>query len=383
MSDEILKAVREHAEAVKEFKKEVRAELDAIHKQQDMDDQLPANWIKDPVERAKKQAELDAMAEAHFSGRTLTKSATIGGKFADTEQLLSVIKGANSTGRVDIPTGSLIQAIKADLSNTTYNNQPNRVDGLFGVARRKLSLIDLLPGLDVTSQTFEFVRIGAYTSNAAVQVAEGDAKAKSDVPSSVISANISTIAHYTKASLQVLSDASALMQQVNNLLRYGVLDKLENELINGAGTAGKISGLLTQATAATTGATANADKIGQAKTQLESAGWMPGMIVLNPTNWFTIMSERSADGYVLGSPRDPAPASLWGVPVVTSPSLAAGTALVLDPQQTALLQRQQVTMAASREDGANFTTNMVTILAELRAGLAVFAPAAVLKVTLV
>jgi HK97 family phage major capsid protein len=376
MSDEILKAVREHAEAVKVFKGEIRAELDGIHKMREMDDAMSR-----PGKISK--AELDAEAQAHFAGRGLTKSATIGGKFADTEQLQSVIKGANSTGRVEIPTGSLIQAVKADLSNTTYANQPNRADGLFGVARRKLSLIDLLPGLSVTTQTFEFVRLGAYTSNAGVQVAEGDAKGKSDIPGSVITANISTIAHYTKASLQVLSDAPALQQQVNNLLAYGVLDKLENELINGAGTAGKISGLLTQATAATTLATDNADKIGQAKTQLESAGWMPGMIILNPADWFAIMSERSADGYVLGSPRDPAPAALWGVPVVTSPSLAAGTALVLDPQQTSLLERQSITLAASREDGANFTTNMVTILAELRAGLAVFAPDAVLKVTLV
>jgi hypothetical protein len=39
-------------------------------------------------------------------------------------------------------------------------------------------------------------------------------------------------------------------------------------------------------------------------------------------------------------------------------------------------------VASSREDGSNFTTNMVTTLAELRAGLAVFSPGAVLSVDL-
>ncbi|MNO08792.1 hypothetical protein D3C81_2316360 [compost metagenome] len=62
--------------------------------------------------------------------------------------------------------------------------------------------------------------------------------------------------------------------------------------------------------------------------------------------------------------------------------MARNTAIVLDPAQVAILDRQLPTLAASREDGQNFTTNMVTILGELRAGLAVFAPGAVLIVDL-
>ena len=43
-----------------------------------------------------------------------------------------------------------------------------------------------------------------------------------------------------------------------------------------------------------------------------------------------------------------------------------GKALVLDTTTTALLDRQEVTVEASRMDGDNFRRNLVTILAELR-----------------
>ena len=102
---------------------------------------------------------------------------------------------------------------------------------------------------------------------------------------------------------------------------------------------------------------------------------------MNPVDWFIISSERDSEGqYVLGSPRDPSPPALWNVPVVTTPSLAAGTVLVVDPAQVAVLDRQLPSLMASREDGTNFTTNMVTLLAEMRAGLAVFSAGAVLAV---
>src|SRR5690606_6458568 len=114
-----------------------------------------------------------------------------------------------------------------------------------------------------------------------------------------------------------------------------------------------------------------ADRVGEAITSLKARGWNPNVVVMNPADWFTIASERAETGngqYVLGSPRDPSPASLWGVPVVVTVAMPAGKALVLDTTTLALLDRQEVTVEASRHDGNNFRRNLVTILAELRAG---------------
>ncbi|WP_296125569.1 phage major capsid protein [Pseudomonas sp. Ga0074129] len=369
MSTEVIKAVQEHADAVNAFKGDVTKQLEEVR------GQYSRLW--------------DSMADLAQKGSSggmfmsLENSpASVADSFIKSDQLKAMLNGAPGTGRVEIASSKAYQ--KAAVTNTSYGTQAIRDTNLHNNPQRPLSLLDSMVSLKVAGSSFEYVRLNGYTNAAAVQVAEGDAKAEASVASQLVTANISTIAHWTRASLQVLSDAPALTQQLDNLLSYGVRAKLENELLNGPGGTGRIHGLVPQATAFTPTVGAKpADAIGEAKTALEAAGWMPSLIVMNPADWFAIASERadSGDGqYVLGSPRDPSGPSLWGVPVVTTPSLATGTTLVLDAGQVALLDRENVTVMASREDGTNFTTNMVTLLAEMRAGLAVFSAGAVLKI---
>jgi HK97 family phage major capsid protein len=334
------------------------------------------------IETLKSQV-IDLAQKGQFlTTETTGPSANVAGQFLKSAQLAAMLEGAPSTGRVELKGATASQ--KAAITSSTYNLQPARDSGLYNNPQRPLTLLESIASLKVTAGSFEYVRLNGYTNAAAVQVAEGDEKAEASMASQLVTANISTIAHWTRASLQVLSDGPALYQQLENLLSYGVRAKLENELINGPGGTGRIHGLVPQATAfAPTAGAKAADAIGQAKTALEAAGWVPSLIVMSPADWFAIASERadSGDGqYVLGSPRDPSGPSLWGVPVVTTPSIATGTTLVMDAVQVALLDRESVTVMASRDDGTNFTTNMVTLLAEMRAGLAVFSAGAVLKI---
>ncbi len=106
---------------------------------------------------------------------------------------------------------------------------------------------------------------------------------------------------------------------------------------------------------------------------------------MHPRDWGRIARNRgvSNDVYLLGSPRDPAPPSLWAAPVILSASMPVGETLVMDTAQTSLLDRQEITPAASREEGNNFTSNQLTLLAELRADLAVYSPSAVVSLPLV
>lgn len=220
---------------------------------------------------------------------------------------------------------------------------------------------------------------------AAVQAVEAIAKAAATVPTQVITAYAATIAQYVRASLQVIEDFTALAGQLEMLLSYGCHDKLEAQLVNGPGGAGQIKGLYTGATAFAPTTTDPANRIGQAIDGLLSIRWIPNAILMNPTDWGTIARTRgtSNDMCLLGSTRNAAPPSLWSVPVVLSASMTFGEALVMDTAQTSLLHRQEITLAASREEGTNFTTNQITLLAELRAGLAVYSPSADVSLPLV
>ncbi|CJK78757.1 Predicted phage phi-C31 gp36 major capsid-like protein [Streptococcus pneumoniae] len=305
--------------------------------------------------------------------------------FIESPQLESLTRGANSTGRVELKGGDL-RTLRKAITSTDVSVQPQRAVGLYDNPQRRLSLLDLLPSLPVTSGTFEFMALTTAANGAAVQIAEGDQKAESTPGFEVRQATISTIAHWVRASMQILSDAPALERQLSDLMTYGAQSKLEAEILNGDGTAGRMLGILPQATLFT-GVNAldmtPVDRVGEAVTLLGASGWNASAIAMNHADWFAIASTKDTSaGYIIGSPRDPSPLNLWGVPVVLSAALPIGTALVMDTAQLAILDRQQVTVMASREDRDNWTTNQVTLLAELRAGLAVFAPGAVLEVSL-
>ncbi len=305
--------------------------------------------------------------------------------FTKSGQFEALKSGSPTTGRVtveNVAIKSLTNAGQGVAGSTSYSATAQRQPGLYNDPRRDLSLLDYLPSLPASSATFEYMQIKDYTNNATEQEEEGAQKAQTSIDSELETANIATVAHWTRASKQVLDDTPALGQQIGNLLNYGLLEKLESRLIAGPGGKGKIKGLIGYAVPhVVVGTLKPVDAIGQAVTAMKTSGWQARLIIMNPDDWFSISSERDADGqYVLGSPRDPAPPVLWGVPVITSGSMPAGTVLLLDTTQVAMLDREQPTLMLSREDGNNFTSNLVTLLAELRAGLAVFSTGAVRSV---
>ncbi|MEJ5059251.1 MULTISPECIES: phage major capsid protein [unclassified Pseudomonas] len=306
-------------------------------------------------------------------------------EFTKSGQFAAMKSGGPTTGRVTVDSVSikaLTNAGQGITGSTSYSATAQRQPGLHNDPRRDLSLLDYLPSLPATTSTFEYMQLKDYVNNATEQEEEGQQKAESNIDAELETANIATIAHFTRASKQVLDDTPALGQQIGNLLDYGLLEKLEARLIAGPGGKGKIKGLIGYAVPhVVVGTLLPVDAIGQAVTAMKTSGWQARLIIMNPNDWFNISSERDADGqYVLGSPRDPAPAVLWGVPLITSGSMPAGTVLLLDTSQVAMLDREQPTLMLSREDGNNFTSNMVTLLAELRAGLAVFSTGAVRSV---
>lgn len=316
------------------------------------------------------------------------ESNPVAAAILDGDALSSVRAGIPSTGKITTEFG-----LRAALSNpdsgqagdTVYPTPAQRAPGIQGVPAVRLSILDLLPVVKVNERTYEFVVLDNYINAADYQILEGDVKAQTDLPTKLARAEVATIAHWLPASLQVLDDNAGLQNLIAQVLSVGCRQKLEHEVLVGAGGAGRILGIVPQAVAFATTATSAADRIGYAITDLSAAGWSANAVVMNPVDWFAVASTRAESGggqYILGSPRDPSPAGLWGVPVVVSPSMPAGQALVMDTSITALLDRQQVSVQLSRHDSDNFRRNLVTILAELRAGLALYAPSATRLVTL-
>lgn len=280
----------------------------------------------------------------------------------------------------------LTKAVVGDaggVGDNSFDLQPQRRPGIGNDPRRALRLLDIAPKIQVSTNKYEFMSLDGFVNAADYQLTEGAAKAEQDFPTGISEANIATIAITLPASEQVLADAPGLQQFLNGKLIYGVLDKLEREVVNGIAGTGKITGLVSQATAFTqTAGAPTPDALGEAMAQLEVTGWTAGVIVLHPLDWQAIRSERNAsDEYVSTGWNSPAAPNIWGVPVVTTAAIAQGTALVMDVAQMAVLDRMSPRFDIGYTNN-QFAENMLTMRCELRAGLAVFAPSAVLKLTL-
>ena len=135
------------------------------------------------------------------------------------------------------------------------------------------------------------------------------------------------IAHYMKASRQILSDASQLASCIDGRLRYGLAFKEEQQLLNGDGTGQNLLGIIPQATAYAAPITlADAtviDKIRLAMLQAQLAEFPATGIVMNPIDWTRVELEKDTTGrYIIGNPQGVIGATLWNLPVVTTQAIA-------------------------------------------------------------
>lgn len=262
---------------------------------------------------------------------------------------------------------------------TEYPTQPGRIGGLWGVGYRAPSLLQALPVMEVEAGSVDYVELTGYT-NAADEVPEGELKPEANTPTIKRTANIGTVAHWVRASEQVLADEPLLLQQLGLLLGHGVAQRAEDLIVNGSNANGDIvHGLEELGTAFVPTATHAADRLGEAAAHLEATGYTASLIALHPADWHAIRSERSTQGYVMGTANAPVAPNLWGLPVVTSAAVPRFGGFVMDAAHVLLLARQATTIEVFRDLP---TQNLVTLRAEARLGIAVLSRAAVQVVPL-
>lgn len=258
-----------------------------------------------------------------------------------------------------------------DTANGTMPGNPNRIPGYHGFALRPLRLLDLLPAQPQTTNTFEYVRLNS-TGEADVQDGEGAEKAEMDFEGSLVQDRVQTIAVHTTASAQVLDDETELLTTIDRVMTHSVLSKIEQQLTVGSGTGNHIEGIYTASSAITTYFNEIPDRIGEAITDMEVAGYAVNVILMNPKDWLSIAVLKDNEGrYLYGNPADPAPPSLWNRPVVTMADIPLGTALVGDTTKVQIRDRMQPTIFISRDHKDYRTRNLVLILIEARIGLAI------------
>lgn len=257
-----------------------------------------------------------------------------------------------------------------------------RLPGVIEEPFQPLGIRDLLDNGTTDSNLIEWVRENVFT-NAAHVVSEGTTKPQSDITYERLDVPVRTIAHWIRATKQVLADFKQLMTMINGRLSFGLKLVEEREILFGDGTGEHLLGLVPQATPYSHGSYDKAndtmiDTIRHAILQVRLAFYPANGIVLSPTDWHNMeLTKDSQNRYMMASPTARTPPMVWGLPVVEIDSMEVGDFLVGSFNLAAtLFDREQAQILVSTEDQDNFIKNLVTILCEERLALAVTRPKA-------
>jgi len=289
-----------------------------------------------------------------------------------------------------------------------YSAMPSGTPGQFGSIQRDPIVIppqrtkrvrDLFPTRTTSAAIIEYFRMTGFTNNAATVAERGGtpetfaAKPQSTMTFEGAQAPVRTIAHWEAAHRNVLADEPQLRSIIDNELMYGLRLQEDAQILSGDGTGENLTGVLNTTGIQTydwsDGALSpvpdtKADAIRRAATLSFLAYYEPTGVVLHPNDWEDIELTKDSNGQYLvavsvamgGEPR------VWRLPVVETPAIAEGTALVgAFGTGAQLYDREQANIRISEQHSDFFVRNAIVVLAEQRLALAVKRPEAFVKVS--
>ncbi|MGO3338218.1 phage major capsid protein [Psychrobacter sp.] len=354
------------------------------------------NDLKDQVDEAltamnEAKTRLDDMEQkqARSGNDEPEQQKSLGRQLYDSDQFKSFVENPRAGGRATLQ-------VKADLTSATTEEPGSagalttaqRQPGIIAPPNQVLRIRDLIAPGRTDSNSIEYVRETGFTNNAAAQSAEGALKAQSDLQFDDETVPVRTLAHFIKASRQILDDASQLESYIGQRLLYGLKLVEDRQLLNGDGLTGNLKGIIPQATAFADPASLAdytiMDQLRLAMLQAVLAEYPASGHVLNPIDWTKIELTKDNDGrYIIGQPQGTANPTLWGLPVVTTQAMGNGKFLTGAFDMAAqVFDRQQSSVAVATQNEDDFVKNKVTILCEERLALAVYRPEAFITGTL-
>lgn len=313
-----------------------------------------------------------------IKGRDAGNAVDLGKMVIDSDSFKAYQDGTREKARVEIKTA---------IVNATGQNQPlvpaDRLSGIVHNPNRVLRMRDVLAVGRTSSNLIEFAKENTFTNNAGPQVGnspeefENVTKPESAITFTLSTAAVTTLAHWIPVSKQVVADSPMLQSYVNSRLMYGLKLKEDTQILLGTGSNGELPGLYTNRTAYSMDSplsyTTKLDVLRDAIAQCHASEYMPSAIVINSADWADIeLSKDSQLRYLFANPQNAAMPMLWGLPVVVTNSLTAGTFLVGAFDMAAQLWDREDASIEVGLNSDNFVKNMVTILCEERLALTIY-----------
>lgn len=312
---------------------------------------------------------------------TAQRAKSLGEMFVESEQFKKGVEGGVGQGqRISVNVKNITSATASAGAAVAPDFRPE----INMLGRRKLTVRDLMAPGTTKGNAITYIKQTGFTNNAA-PVSETVKKPQSDIVLTAVVQAVITIAHYAKASVQILDDVPQLQSFIDSQLRYGLALVEETQLLKGSGVGLNLNGIYTQATAyaapISIATPTRIDTLRLMMLQTMLALYPATGIVLHPSDWTAIELGKDTQGrYIIGDPQGTLSPSLWGLPVSESLSMTVNTALVgAFKSMSQIFDREDANVVISTENEDDFVRNMITIRAEERLASAVYRPEAFIK----
>jgi HK97 family phage major capsid protein len=318
--------------------------------------------------------EIAELAQKYSTTTEVIEEKSFGALVLESEGIKSFIDGSTTRGRAEIKN----TIVNSGNASSTHDQMPGVVPGAF----RQLTVMPTVMQGSASSNIIYYSRELLWT-NAAAATAEGAAKPESTLTFEEVNVAVKTIPTFLRVSKQALADSTFLASYIERRLRHGVNVATENYVINDTS-----DGWLAAGNSTATSPLLTVDVFGLAnkmKMEVIAADYEPSYFYMNPVDWGAAETERRAAGdnaFVAASGavsyvNNGLTPMLWGLPVVLSNNVPAGTMICKSSEADMYVNRESTVVEMFEQDGDNVTKNLVTVRAETRGAELVFRPAAI------
>ncbi len=262
---------------------------------------------------------------------------------------------------------------------------------------------DLFPAANTSANLIEYMRVLGYLDNEnnARPVPERETddsnfglKPQTKLKLVPSQAPIRTIAHWEVAHRNTLDDEPMLRSIIDQELLYGLRLVEDDQVLNGNGGGENLLGILRTpgvqnypgtGTSPVEDGDTYLDAVRRAATRVMLAYYNPTGVVVHPLDWERMETTKDRNGQYLISMNVAVGGEkrVWQMPVVATPAMNQGTALIGAFGLAAkIYDRQSSNIRVAEQHADLFIRNAILILAEQRLGLTVSRPEAFIKVDL-
>jgi len=332
---------------------------DTIEKMQEHLDALDIKMQKKSVETKQSNATIDSEVKSYFEKDEIKTGIDT----LKTNRASSVNMEVKVVGTMTL--GSYAGTSLTTDIDRTISKAPNRQPYL-----RNLVNVSTITGNKVTWVNKEAVE------GSAGMTAEGAAKSQISWTYTEESADVKKITAFVKVSKESLDDLDFLRSEINTDLKEEIELKLDDQLASGVLSSTSMKGILPYAPTFDVTGTPFVDSVDSpnrvdalrvAVALVRSNRFIPNYVVINAMDAALMDLAKGDDGHYILPPFVTADGlRIAATPIIENEGIDAGSFLVADFNKSNLRIREGININLGYEND-DFTKNLVTILAEMRA----------------